>query len=134
MKTIFALLLVSTMTAAATFSSLAHADEEMIALSCSEEGNTPLAGDSIKALDAAIHAMQCGQADLAYRYTVMAQNYIRKDIGPIAITARGSCYSKVNCQGDLLGTATITKDACSAANGKSWKQQTPTAGDCEAVK
>ena len=51
----------------------------------------------------------------------------------VSKTPRGWCYEKRACSGDLVYKSIITKSACTAADGKSWKQTSPKAGKCKKV-
>lgn len=97
---------------------------------CPANGYTENSAQSIQYLEQAVKAVQCGQNEVAMEYLGAAQHLILKDTDPISVTPRGSCFSKRNCKGENLGTATVEKGTCSAADGKSWRQETPTQGTC----
>jgi hypothetical protein len=102
---------------------------------CREGGYSEFSQIEIRDLQLAASAIKCGQPAVAREYLAVAQRLLARDIGPIAVTPRGSCFEEKNCKGANVGSAlTVDKGTCDALGGKSWREETPTPGKCENFK
>lgn len=78
------------------------------------------------------HSVQCNRLGDALELLAYANHMVEEEYAA-SKTPRGWCYEKRGCTGDLVYKSIITKNACDAASGKSWKQTTPKAGKCKRV-
>ena len=85
-----------------------------------------------KLLNSVKHAVRCGKFEKALdlleeTYMIVEEKY------QASKTRRGWCYEKRGCKGGVIYPSIVTKGTCTAADGKSWKRTSPTAGKCKRV-